>query len=171
MGGDPQRKYQRCFPNASAYLVTDWERETEQRLDVTDLPLPDNSQDAYLRIGCWSTYPTPAGRWPRCTERFGRGAVCLWWVPFMFPIHDTFDYWRPSQDGLVGLFTDFEIDQLVHQEACFPRFCNFLQRPVRKSDSSRLGVGKALASLARCWVGSTKLDESSLGFRTLATKR
>lgn len=135
------------------------------------MPFADNSQDGYVCVSVIEHIRDARKAMNEMHRTLRPGGMLLLSVPFMFPVHDTFDYWRPSKDGLLDHFSGFEIAELVHMGGRFSTVCNFLQRPVGNWVGSRYRLSKALACLFSPLSRFDRVDDSPLGFGVLAVKR
>ena len=170
IGSDPARVYERFFPKATSFIHSNVTGLT-QEWDVTSLPFDDSTQDGFVCISVIEHVAEARRGLAELHRTLRPGGTLLLSVPFMFPIHDDYDYWRPSRDGLLDLFSDYEITHLVHLGGKFSTVCNFLQRPVGKWRGARDRASKGIAVLLALLARFDQLDDSPLGFGVRAVKR
>jgi SAM-dependent methyltransferase len=77
-----------------------WGNRADFCADAAELPLPDKSVDTILCTEVFEHLPNPE----KTVEEFARilrpGGTVICTAPFVYPIHDKYDFFRYSPDGL-----------------------------------------------------------------------
>jgi SAM-dependent methyltransferase len=129
LGGERQYHHERFFPRADEYVLSNVARDHDIRVDVTDMPFADGSQDGFVCVSVLEHVSDPAlavAEARRCLRPGGLLAVA---VPFLYPVHDEVDWWRPTPSGLRALLGRFEVDAVYHLGGKASTIVEMLQRP------------------------------------------
>jgi SAM-dependent methyltransferase len=170
LGGERKYNHQRFFPHADPYLLTNVDRDFDVFLDATNMPFEDGSQANFVCVSVLEhigDYPLAVDEMTRTLQPGGRLLLVL---PFLFPIHDDVDYWRPSRSWFDRLDDAFHVDALVRLGGRLSSTANLLQRPPRrwtKRDVPMKAAGLALSLLGRF----DQLDDSPMGFALVLRRR
>jgi len=107
------KPYRRLFePFVDKYIGLEYSPESGYRgneadfcADAAFLPLPDASVDTILCTEVMEHVPNPE----KTVEEFARilrpGGTLITTAPFVYPIHDAYDFFRYSPDGLPAMMT------------------------------------------------------------------
>jgi len=129
IGGEVHYNHSAFFPKARSFRVTNVNRNFEEYLDITDMTLPDDSQECYLCVSVLEhvfEFEKGISEMKRTLKSGGKLIIV---VPFAYPIHDEVDYWRFTPDSLGKLLEGFELENLIALGGKYSTFASVLQRP------------------------------------------
>lgn len=171
LGGEKKYNHARFVPNAASYVCTNVAREYDEYLNVTDMPFPDNSQDAYLCISVLEHVPDIQKALIEISRTLKVGGAVLLTVPFAYPVHDEADFWRMSRGAFERNFERYEVKAFVHLGGLLSTICDVLQRP-RYQRRGRHRVYKWAGVFIAALLGRyDTLDSFPLGFGIYAIKK
>lgn len=129
IGGEARYNHSVFFPKSSSFRVTNVNRDYEEYLDITNMTLPDNSEECYLCVSVLEhvfEFEKGISEMKRTLKKGGKLIVV---VPFSYPIHDEVDYWRFTPDSLGKLLEGFELETFTAFGGKYSTFACVLQRP------------------------------------------
>lgn len=171
IGGELRYLHSQYFPNATSFTVSNIAREFDVKLDATDLPFRDDSQDAYVCASVLQHIPDPRQAIREMHRTLRPGGHLLLVAPFLYPVCDVADYGRWTPQGLEQLLADFEIRTVAHLGGRISSVVNLLQRPVH-SRTRRYLVAKSFGAVIAVVMGRfDQPDDSPIGVGIHATKR
>lgn len=171
IGGQRRRNHARFFPNVTQLIISNISGDCDLVLDVTNLDLPDNSQQAYV---CASVLEHVADTTAAIREMHRTlipGGILLGAVPFLYPLHDSVDYWRFSPSAWPILLQGFEVRELCHLGGRVSTVVNMLQRGAGRRRISSLVMKTTAVAAAAAMSHCDHLDDSPLAIGFLAIKR
>ena len=130
LGGEKKYNHYQYFANADSFICSNVNRDYDMYLDITNMKeFEDESVENFI---CLSVFEHLKEYQQGISEIFRvlrPGGKLLFTVPFLYPYHDEIDYWRFTKDGLLEVFNQFEIIQMVQLGGLFSTLSDFLQRP------------------------------------------
>jgi len=170
IGGELHYNNARFFPNAIAFVCTNIARDFDVYLDVTTMPYPDESQDAYLCASVLNHVYNIQGAVSEMRRTLKPGGVLLIVMPFGCPVCDVVDHWRLTAMAYAELLEGFRVEEFTHLGGRFSTIVNSLQRPKGNLSMRHLPsklIGLVLTLIAR---PLDRIDDFPLGFGIRATK-
>lgn len=120
--------YHKFFPNRVT-LDVDEARKPDIVGDAQKLPFEDGSFEMILCTEVLEHIPEPVLAISEMNRVLKSGGLLILSTRFVFPIHDApGDYWRFTKYGLLKLFKDWEILELVAEARSFKTLAILIQR-------------------------------------------
>jgi len=171
LGGEKRYDHSRFFPNARSFLCTNIAREFDQYLDITNMDLPDSSQECFV---CSSVlahlYDVPKAL-SEIDRTLKTGGQLLLTAPFAFPECDDVDFWRFACSFYQQSFKNYELRAFANFGGLISTVADVLQRP-KHSRKRRYRVYKYLGIVVAASLGRfDTLDAFPLGYGIHAVKR
>jgi len=129
LGGEKHYNHRRFFPNATEYTCTNIARDYDEYADITALPYPNDSQDAFVCVSVLEHVYDVHKAVKEVHRALKIGGRLLATIPFAYPFHDEQDYWRFSVSAYQTLFSGFDILAFVHLGGRISTIVDILRRP------------------------------------------
>jgi len=149
--GSGGSSYHRFFPNRLTIDI-DKERKPEIVADAHSLPFQDGEFESVLCTEVLEHCLDPKKVESEIRRVMKSGGLLVLSTRFVFPLHDTpHDYWRFTKYGLMEIFKEWEVVELMGETHNFSTIGALLQRI---SFQSELGINKIskLIILILAWI-------------------